>query len=57
MSVFDKLESLKEKYDMLEKALQNPEISSQELTKLSKERASLTDIVEAYLKYKKIKSD
>ena len=57
MSVFDKLESLKEKYDMLEKALQNPEISAQELTKLSKERASLTDIVEAYLKYKKIKSD
>ena len=57
MSVFDKLESLKEKYDMLEKALQNPDISAQELTKLSKERAGLTDIVEAYLKYKKIKSD
>jgi peptide chain release factor 1 len=57
--MFQKLDSIVERYEKITEMLSDPiVISDQEnFRKLGKERADLTDIVDAYLKYKKILND
>lgn len=55
--MFEKLESIELRFSEIESQLSSGELSSQELTRLSKERAAIEDIVEAYRVYKKQKSD
>lgn len=52
--MFDKLESVERRFVMLEAQMNRSEISGAELTKLSRERAGIEDIVEAYRKYKSL---
>jgi peptide chain release factor 1 len=53
--MFDKLESVERRFDELEAALSQQNIDGQEVTKLSKERASIVEIVDAYRAYKSLK--
>lgn len=55
--MFDKLESIELRFNEIESQMSRGDISGQELTKLSKERASVVDIVEAYRIYRKQKED
>lgn len=50
--MFDKLESVARRFDELDEALSVSGISAADYTRLSKERASLVDIVEVYRQYK-----
>ncbi|MFW7377880.1 MAG: peptide chain release factor 1 [Oligoflexus sp.] len=55
--MFDKLESIELRFSEIESQLSSGQLSSQELTRLSKERASVLDLVEAYRVYKQQKVD
>ncbi len=50
--MFDKLESVARRFDELDEALSVSGINAADYTRLSKERASLVEIVEAYRHYK-----
>lgn len=56
MELIEKLKEVKDKFDSINEQLADPEIISnqEKLIKLSKERSSLEDIVDAYEKYKKV---
>ncbi len=56
MELLEKLKEVKEKFDKINEQLSDPEITSdqEKLIKLSKERSSLEDIVDAYNEYKKV---
>jgi len=53
MDIYEKLKSVKEKYDKINEQLSDPAIHSDQarIIKLSKERSDLTDIVAAYNEY------
>jgi peptide chain release factor 1 len=53
MDIYEKLKSVKEKYDKINEQLSDPAIHSDQsrIIKLSKERSDLTDIVAAYIEY------
>ncbi|MCB0335040.1 MAG: peptide chain release factor 1 [Bdellovibrionales bacterium] len=57
--MWDKLEEVERRFEEIGASLSSPEIASnpQELRKLSKEHKDLSDIVAAYKKYRKVKSD
>ena len=55
--MFGKLDSVELRLEQIESDLGRGELSPQELTKLSKERASIVDVVEAYRTYKGEKSN
>jgi peptide chain release factor 1 len=57
--MFEKLDSIVERYNKITEMLSDPNIISDQesFRKLGKERADFTDIVDAYLKYKKIVND
>ncbi len=55
--MFDKLESIELRFTEIESQLSRSDLDGKELTRLSKERASIVDIVEAYKVYKKQKLD
>lgn len=55
--MFDKLESIELRFTEIESQLSRSDLDGKELTRLSKERASIVDIVEAYRIYKKQKKD
>jgi peptide chain release factor 1 len=57
--MIDRLEATLEKYNSLTEELSKPEVLSdvKKMTSLSKEQASLTDIIEKYKEYKKVVSD
>ncbi len=55
--MFENLEELVRKFESLEDALASGQLSSEELTRTSKERGSLEEIVEAYRTYTQIISD
>ncbi len=57
--MIDRLEATLEKYNSLTEELSRPEILNdvKKMTILSKEQASLTDIIEKYKEYKKVISD
>lgn len=55
--MFEKLESVVEKFNVLEQSLSRSDLSGQELTRISKERAAIEEIVQAYLAYKKLNAD
>ncbi len=56
--MFDKLEGLEERFDVLEKQISDPAViaDTENWTKLCKENADLTPIVEKYREYKKAKA-
>jgi peptide chain release factor 1 len=53
-SMFEKLESIERRFDELESALAQDGLDSRELTKLSKERALVLDVVEGYRKLRSL---
>ena len=57
--MIDRLEATLEKYNSLTEELSKPEVLSdvKKMTSLSKEQASLADIIEKYKEYKKVVSD
>ena len=57
--MIDRLEATLEKYNSLTEELGKPEVLSdvKKMTSLSKEQASLADIIEKYKEYKKVVSD
>ena len=55
--MFDKLEAIALRFVEIESQLSRSDLDGKELTKLSKERANIVDIVEAYKVYKKQKED
>ena len=55
--MFDKLETIALRFVEIESQLSRPDLSGPELTKLSKERANIADIVGAYHEYRKLKDD
>ena len=57
--MIDRLEATLEKYNSLTEELSKPEVLSdvKKMTSLSKEQASLADIIEKYKEYKKVISD
>ena len=57
--MIDRLEATLEKYNSLTEELSKPEVLSdvKKMTSLSKEQASLEDIIEKYKEYKKVVSD
>ena len=57
--MIDRLEATLEKYNRLTEELSKPEVLSdvKKMTSLSKEQASLADIIEKYKEYKKVVSD
>lgn len=57
--MIDRLEATLEKYNSLTEELSKPEVLSdvKKMTSLSKEQASLVDIIEKYKEYKKVVSD
>lgn len=57
--MFDRLEKVKERYNELARLLNNPELvnDQKEFARLSKEYASLTEIVNAYDEYNKIREE
>ena len=57
--MIDRLEATLEKYNSLTEELSKPEVLSdvKNMTSLSKEQASLADIIEKYKEYKKVVSD
>ena len=57
--MFDKLEAVVTRYDELTHQLADPTIydRQEEFKKVSSERSSLEDIVEAYKEYKKLKEN
>ena len=57
--MIDRLEATLEKYNSLTEELNKPEVLSdvKKMTSLSKEQASLADIIEKYKEYKKVVSD
>lgn len=55
--MFEKLESIELKFGEIDNQLSRADLSGKELTKLSKERAAIADIVEAYRSYKKLKQE
>ena len=57
--MIDRLEATLEKYNSLTEELSKPEVLSdvKKMTSLSKEQASLSDIIEKYKEYKKVVSD
>lgn len=57
MSMFEKFAGVAKKFEELESQLASGTLSSKELTEVSKERASLEDIVIAYKKSVKIQED
>ncbi|MCF8267477.1 MAG: peptide chain release factor 1 [Ignavibacteriales bacterium] len=56
MELVERLEGIKDKYDKIESELSDPSILSdqEKLIRLSRERSELAEIVEAYIRYKKI---
>lgn len=58
-SMFERLQELEERYDELNKLLSDPEVVNDidKLREYSKEQSDLSDIVEAYRKYKQIMSE
>lgn len=50
--MFEKLQGLVEKFHEIEQKLSQPGLTGEQLTKLSRERSELLDIVEAYEEYK-----
>lgn len=59
MSMFDKLEEVVKRFQVLEERLADPSIYDRpdELKKTNEERSNIEDVVVTYKKYKKIKSD
>lgn len=57
--MFDRLEKVKERYNELARLLNNPELvnDQKEFAKLSKEYASLTEIVNAYDEYNRLQDE
>ncbi len=55
--MFDKLDSIELRFSEIESQMSRGDIDGKELTRLSKERASLVDIVESYRRYKDCKAD
>ena len=57
--MFDKLENIVERYNQLTEQIALPEViaDNKQWQKLVKEHSSLQEIVDAYLQYKKVKSD
>lgn len=55
--MFDKLLDIENKFISLEESLSQPGLSGNEMMKITKERAQLEPIVEAYRKYKTFKDD
>ena len=55
--MYDKLEAIELRFVELDTLLARQGLSSQEFTKLSKERASYTEMVEAFRDYKRLKSE
>jgi len=55
--LFSKLEGVEERFDDLEHALSRAGLDAKEFTKLSKERAQLADLVDAYRDYKRLVAD
>lgn len=55
--MFDKLYDLENRFISLEESLSQPGLSGAELTKITKERAELEPIVEAYRRYKALEED
>lgn len=55
--MFDKLESIELRFNEIESQMSRGDIDGKELTRLSKERASIVDIVEAFRVYRQQKDD
>ena len=55
--MFDKLETIELRFNEIESQMSRGDIDGKELTRLSKERASIVDIVEAYRVYLQQKQD
>ena len=55
--MFDKLETIELRFNEIESQMSRGDIDGKELTRLSKERASIVDIVEAYRIYSQQKKD
>lgn len=55
--MFDKLETIELRFNEIESQMSRGDIDGKELTRLSKERASILDIVEAYRIYRQQKED
>ncbi len=56
MNVFDRLQSLEDRYERLNELLSDPDVinDSKKLREFSKEQADLTDTVQAYKQYKEV---
>jgi len=56
MELVERLQGIKDKYDKIESELSDPSIltDQEKLIRLSRERSELAEIVEAYIRYKKI---
>lgn len=52
--MFEKLETIERRFDEIEAALSQDGLDARELTKLSKERALVLDVVEGYRRYKSL---
>jgi len=55
--MFDKLVRVEERFNELERALSQPGLNGQELTRLSKERAELEEVVEVFRQFKRVQGD
>ncbi|WP_132314839.1 peptide chain release factor 1 [Pseudobacteriovorax antillogorgiicola] len=55
--MFDKLETIELRFNEIESQMSRGDIDGKELTRLSKERATIVDIVEAYRVYKQQKEE
>lgn len=55
--MFEKLESVEQRFSEIEDSLSKEGLDASTLTKLIKERGSICEIVEAYREYKKIRQD
>ena len=55
--MFDKLDSIELRFSEIESQMSRGDLDGKELTRLSKERASIVDIVETYRRYKACKED
>lgn len=55
--MFEKLDSIELKFSEIDSQLARADLSGKELTRLSKERATIADIVEEYRHYKSLKKD
>jgi peptide chain release factor 1 len=55
--MFEKLDGVERRFDELEDAMASGELAPGELTRVSKERAAIEDIVEAYRAYKTLLND